>query len=156
MSDTQESNTPQGAAKSATESVRRAASDVGSEVRSTAEELRDETVHHAREVAEDGKNSLADRLERLAGAIGSAASSLKESDPWMSRVADSTAKSVRDASDHFHGESLSELAGEASDLARRHPAVFLGGAVAIGVALARLTRAHEPNDAPHQAEDFHS
>jgi hypothetical protein len=136
-------------ARSAADAAASAASAAGSDLNETAktatDALRRQAGQFARDVGdelsrtgESQKERGADVLHRFAGAIDSAANDLEEQSPAVARMVHETARRVGDLSSELSSRNVNELLEQATQLARAKPALFIGGSVAAGFALARF------------------
>lgn len=56
------------------------------------------------------------------------------------------AHKISGLADGLHQRSANDLLHDAEDLARRNPALFIGGSIALGFALSRLLKASDANE----------
>ena len=89
---------------------------------------------------EDQKARGVDAMRKVARAIDSAASELESQSPTVARMVHETARQVDGLSDNLSSRSVNELVQTAAQLARAQPALFIGGSVMAGFALARFLR----------------
>ena len=89
---------------------------------------------------EDQKKRGVDAIRNVARAIDSAASELEGQSPAVARMVHDTARQVDGLSDNLSQRSVNELMRTAAELARTQPALFIGGSVVAGFALARFLR----------------
>ncbi len=120
--------------------------------RQRSREAAQRTQQQAAQVAEQGreqaKSQIATQKERVAGQLEGVAQALhgtgqqlREQDQGsIGRYADQAAEQVEQFSGFLRERDANELIGEAENLARRQPAVFLGGAFVLGVAAARFLK----------------
>lgn len=124
--------TAQTAADALRQQASRFAADVGHELGKTGE------VQKARGV---------DAMRSLARAIDSAAEELDEQSPTIARSVHEAAQGVKSLSDDLSNRNVNELIDSATQLARARPALFIGGSIAAGFALARFLKSspqHRP------------
>lgn len=131
------------AAKSAGRSVKEQATQLGKDV---GEELQ--------KSASVQKERGAEALHDFARAIERAADELEGQSPAVAGYIRDTAEKFRTLSANVSGKDVPELMKAVSDLARQYPAVFFGGALALGFGLTRFLKA---GSAAHgsDAGDFH-
>ncbi|NWG47292.1 MAG: hypothetical protein HXY25_12205 [Alphaproteobacteria bacterium] len=114
-------------------------------LRQSAREAVDEVTEGLRaeagNAAEQGKRAIAGHFDALAAGLRASADVLKDRDRLISNAAEQAARRVDQASEHIRSQNMSALSHEVSDFARHQPALFLGGSVALGLALSRLARA---------------
>jgi hypothetical protein len=116
-------------AQTATDTLRRQAAQIAQDV-----------GHELSKTGEDQKKRGADAIRHVARAIDSAAAELESQSPMVARTVHETARQVEGLSDNLSGRSVNELIGSAAQLARSQPALFIGGSVVAGFALARFLR----------------
>lgn len=139
------SNTVSAAVETTTKAARNAAAEVSSQVSSAASSVRDAAV----EQIDNARDALGDSGDRLAETLRRASEQPAEGS-MRARVLSAVAGGVSSAADTLHDRSVSDIAADVRDLARRNPAVFAAGAAVAGFMLARLLRAsvrpHAPGD----------
>ncbi|MBF0394175.1 MAG: hypothetical protein HQL38_15980 [Alphaproteobacteria bacterium] len=115
-----------------------AASDV---FRAGGERAMSEVRSYVREAMESQKGRAAAQLGGVAAALHDAARRLDEGNQEVpARYTDLAAEQVERLSRVLEERSFDRLMSDAEDLARRQPALFIGGAAAAGFMLARLLR----------------
>ncbi len=118
-----------GAAQTAADAVRQQAlqfvGDVGHELSRTGE------AQKARGV---------EAIRSFARAVDSAADEIKPQSPIVARTVHEAARRVEGLSDNLPNRNINELIESAAQLARAQPALFIGGSVAAGFALARFVK----------------
>jgi ElaB/YqjD/DUF883 family membrane-anchored ribosome-binding protein len=124
---------PQNTIDEAMDKARQAAGDaqqkISSELRSRAESTR---------------GRAADALDSVAQALSRSGQQLRAEDQTMpGDYLDRFGDQIRRASDYLRNTSTDDLVRRAEDLARRQPAVFVGGAFALGFLAARLIRSSQ-------------
>ena len=118
-------NAAQTAMRAVTDQASQLATDIGDELGKTAE------VQKSRGV---------EAFQNLARAITSAAGELEHQSPFVaSSVRDAAAK-IESFSRTLENRSVEDLMKAATDLARSQPMLFVGGAVAAGLALGRFLK----------------
>ena len=90
--------------------------------------------------ASDAMQQLGGTLQEVAGAIRTAGENLRDQQPQVYGIADTAARQVERAADYVQQHEPREVLDEAQAVARRQPALVLGGGLAIGLALGRLLR----------------
>lgn len=121
-------------------STGRAVESAKGSARELATTAKDVAQSRAQGIFESGKQTAVQRMEGVAQAIRSASSELGEDNKLTE-----TARTVADRIERFSrtlGErEFTDLLHEAESYARREPAIFLGGAFALGFALSRFLKA---------------
>lgn len=121
--------------------TRRAKADL-EEGKQQAREAMEEARARAGERLEEGSREAARGVEDIAEAVSSAASRLDESEhEGLADYASQLASWLGDVSERLREKSVDELAGDVRELARRNPALFVLGSVALGVGLSRFLKA---------------
>ena len=116
---------------------------VGSKVRELATNAQHQAGSQVRSQVETGKH-------RAAGALRNVANTLERPDEGS---ADFISQSVRTASDrarqfadYLDNTDLRDMVADAEGMARRQPAMFLGGAFVLGLLAARVLKSTRRND----------
>jgi hypothetical protein len=103
------------------------------------------TVEQAKEqagrLADTGKGAAADKIGGYSDRLRETARSAEEEDPNIAHLANSAADRLQQAADYVRGADLSRLRQDAANIAHRHPALFMGGMFALGLALGNLAKA---------------
>ena len=124
------------------EQMRSSASDTFQTVKSnTATKLEEQKSTLA-----SGLTSMADNIRQL----GSNLSGGEQHDPLTRIAADyseTAAVKLREAADYFNSHDLETMYHDVEGLARRNPAVFVGGAFALGFIAARFLKSSSPRNA---------
>lgn len=101
----------------------------------------------SRQRLESGKRSAATHIEEVANAIDRASEQLDQNEPTLAAYAGQIAAGVGKLATRLREDSFDKLLGQTRQLARRNPALFLAGGVALGIALSRFLKASaEPSD----------
>jgi hypothetical protein len=114
-----------------------AASDIARDAQSRAASLASEAKDRLTSVAEDGKGEVAEALEAMAGAVHKTSENLQGQD-WLAQMVERGASELGALANTVRGNDLQGLLGKLDELARGHPAIFVGAAMAIGFGAARL------------------
>jgi hypothetical protein len=119
----------------------RSASDLGQQAKETAGRIADEQISKQRE-------SATGVLEQVAGALQMTGEHLRSSQQErIARFAQQASDQVRQFSESIHGAQPRDVIRRVEDLARREPALFLGGAFVLGLLGARFLKSSErPRD----------
>jgi hypothetical protein len=98
------------------------------------------------------KNRAAEQAGKLSDALGEASARLRdEGEPSLARYTDQLASSISGLAEKFRERSVDDLLRDTRDLARREPALFLAGSVALGFAISRFFKASTQPD--HHANE---
>jgi hypothetical protein len=104
-----------------------------------------------RDNLEQGKQTAAEKTDAVADALQETADHLREQHGSLAEYAHGLSEAVARLADHLRHRSLDELSSDAQALARRNPAVFLVGSVAVGLALSRFMKTRgDRTNAPDQ------
>jgi len=103
----------------------------------------DAAKRRGRESADRMKDTAAERAEELASALESTADDLDESDggEMIAGVERSLAELMRRFAGGLREHEIEEFAGQLATFARRNPATFLAGSVALGFGVSRFLKA---------------
>jgi len=98
------------------------------------------------------KTGLTTGKERAAGSLGAIAQALRQTGQQFHQqhqdaiggFADSAAGQVDRIAGYLHNRDIDQLARETENLARSQPALFMGGALALGFVAARFLKSSRP------------
>lgn len=125
--------------------------------RAPAEQARQvvgEASSRVRDVAESRKAQAADRALGTAEALHQAARTLEERDQAsIARYVEQLAGTISRFSTDLRDKNAGEFLEDARDLARRNPALFIGGAFAAGVFLGRFARSSARHGEQEESHD---
>ena len=125
------------AASAGSSPLDRSASDLGDQVQETAGRIADSQISKQKENASGV-------LDQVAEAIQKTGEHLRGSQQErIARFAEQAADQVRQFSSSIRGANPRDLVRRAEDLARREPALFLGGAFALGLIGARFLKSSD-------------
>lgn len=116
------------------------ASPQGEQLQHAATGLLDQAARTADAQASTKMTMFGETLESVAKAIDEAAGGLRESQPELAGFADTAARKVQEASSYLRESSASEALQGVQEVARRQPAVIVGGGLLLGLALGRFLR----------------
>lgn len=112
------------------------------QAKQTAQDVQRQAQHRA----EEGKDRVAKGAEDLSRAGRRAAEDLEaRGERNLAEGLRFAAEKLSGLADGLHQRSANDLLRDAEELARRNPALFIGGSIALGFALSRLMKASEPN-----------
>lgn len=104
----------------------------------------------AYEEAETFRNRAEDEVRTSAEAFREAASEA-EGHPVQEQAMNQIAETMSHAADALRDVDIQSIPDDLSEFARRHPAIFLGGAALVGFALARFLKASSRTRQPDYA-----
>jgi hypothetical protein len=91
------------------------------------------------------KDEAADELSKFSAAIRRAATQLnEENNASVASYVQTAADSIDKAADYLQKRNVNDLVEDASEAAKRNPALFLGGVFIAGLAAARFIKAANP------------
>lgn len=114
-----------------------AAGEIARDAQNRGASLAGEAKDRLTEAAEDGKDEVAEALEAVAGAAHKTADNFEGPD-WLAQIVERGAGELGVLATTLRGNDLQGLLGKLDELARGHPAIFVGAAMAIGFGAARL------------------
>jgi hypothetical protein len=120
---------------------------------SGASGLADQIKQDGRQRIEQTKRSAAGHIESLAEALDSARARLDQDQPTLAAYAGRAATGVSNLATKLRDGNVEELLEDTRALARRNPALFLAGGVAIGFALSRFLKASADRAARYASEE---
>jgi len=112
-------------------------------------QLKDKTVDVARAQVKSALGSSKERaastLTHMGDAVRSSGRQLEEQGhSHLGRYADVVADGVGSVSGYLNDRSIDDVVGDAEDLARRKPALFISGALALGILAGRFLKSSTP------------
>ncbi|MEL7211337.1 MAG: hypothetical protein AAGK92_01670 [Pseudomonadota bacterium] len=129
-----------------TQTAKQHAAELGQKAHDAATQ---EAVAHA----DSAKQKVTHKVQKAADAAGAAASELDPNSPQaqaMQQVADT----IEDVAHKIRTTDIRHMADQATEMARRNPLLFIGGAAIAGFAAARFLKARAPHaSAPLQGSD---
>lgn len=126
-------------------------------VKETANKAAGQAKNKAAGILDEKKSNLATGLNDVAGSIRKVGESLREADDQTSigkvtsQYGDNLAGMVENFSSYLEDARIKDLTRDVEDLAHRQPALFIGGAFALGLLAARFLKSSgsgESNDYP--------
>lgn len=115
---------------------------VKSDVKSAASEATSAVKQKASQSFTENRETVAKDVESLAHAADAAAEDLQEHQQQaLSEYVTQFSSSISALANNLRHKSIDELMHEAEGIARRNPALFIGGSIAIGLGLARFAKA---------------
>ncbi|MBA2737220.1 MAG: hypothetical protein H0U50_10610 [Pyrinomonadaceae bacterium] len=116
------------------------------QAKSTAGQAYGVAAEKATSVIDEKKTDLASGLTSVADTIRQVSSTLRETDEQSgvtdtaAKYSDSLAKQIEQISDYFEQNDVRAMISDVERFARRNPAVFIGGAFAVGLLVARFLK----------------
>jgi gas vesicle protein len=113
----------------------------------TAGQMADQAKQQATSLAHSRKTQATQNLDGVAQALRSSQQQLQSNGQTTpAQVLDLAAGQVEKISGYLQSHSVNEVLADAEQFARQQPALFLGGAFAIGFALSRFLKSTPPED----------
>jgi len=91
-------------------------------------------------MAEEQKKSAAEHIGRYSTALRDSAKSVEDEDPNIAYYANMAAERIERVAEYVRSRDLEGLQHDAEDVARRHPALFMGGMFLAGIVLGGLVK----------------
>jgi hypothetical protein len=89
-----------------------------------------------------GKQTAAAQAHKVAGVFDQASSQFRQDDlPKFAEYASEIGNSIKNFADNLQNRSINDLVEDTRGFARRNPAMFLLGSIALGVAVSRFLKA---------------
>lgn len=111
---------------------------------------------HAGGILDLEKSKLAGRLNQASEKIRRAVGELSEKeDSTLSRMVEKVAGSLDQAGEYVTSADPRTMVHDAGAFARRHPEIFIAGALVAGVMLGRFLRSRPPESSPADEHDHH-
>jgi hypothetical protein len=147
-------NTPgtgTGAGQGSGQDLRQEAKQKAGDMKEQAGQMAERAGDMATSQASTQKDRAAEQLSGIASAFGEVGQKLRESDQGtVANYADMAADQIRHFSDQIQQKDVRELMSDVEHFARRQPAVFLGGAFALGLLGARFLKSSAPDNETNQ------
>jgi hypothetical protein len=89
----------------------------------------------------DQKGMAADRVGNYSSAVRESARALEQDDPNVAHFANQAADRIEAVADYIRDSDFSRLRQDAEGVARRHPALFMGGMLLAGLVLGNMAKA---------------
>ena len=115
------------------------------EVKGEAFSVADELKNQAKSALNDSTNQMAGHVRGIANALGQTTKGLSdENQTELASYSDSLGSQIEQVADYLENKDPSDIARDLEGFARRQPAAFIGGAVALGLVAARFLRSSSP------------
>lgn len=112
----------------------------GDRLQEAAGSVADQATRTAEATASTGMTKAGETLDQVAQAIREAGQGLREQQPQIAGFVDTAAEQVDKAGDFLRQSDLQDVVYRVEDIARRQPALFIGGAFVLGLVAARLLK----------------
>lgn len=134
MTDTNQQN------KSTSQSAKQAGTEAVGKMRDKAQDAAGKVSDEMTDAVDKTRSGAARNVKQMAEALYTASDQLDD-DSTQRRVFDMMADNLEQVSDALTRKDMGEMMRDLNDMARRHPAAFLGGAALVGFAATRLMTA---------------
>ena len=114
---------------------------VASDAKRSAGNMLNQAKERASSMAQEQKQSAAQHIGRYGSALRDSARSVEQEDPNVAYYANRAAESIERVADYVRSTDLAGLQRDAEDIARRHPALFMGGMLLAGIVVGGLVKA---------------
>lgn len=144
-------NTGSGGDSLSLDSAKETARGLIDQAKNTAGQAYGVATEKATTVIEEKKGDLASGLTTAADTIRQVTSTLRETDEQTgitdtaAQYGDSLAQQIEKISQYFERNDVRVMVRDVETFARRNPAVFIGGAFALGLLAARFLKSSNPN-----------
>ena len=129
-----------------TEQVKTQTQQVVQQTQDKASQVAGQATDRAQSMLEGRKQQGADSIASVAQALRQTGQTLRDQDQGtVAQVADRAADQVERFSGYLRERNVNDIVGEVEGMARSNPAVFLGGAFAVGVFLGRFLKSSSPS-----------
>lgn len=105
---------------------------------------------------DEQKNRAADGLGGIANAIRTAGNELRGENEALAQYVDMASDQLRRFADTIRQRGVSDMMDDVNRFARRNPAVFVGGALLVGIGIARFLKASANRGDNRSYGDFSS
>lgn len=128
------------------------------ETKKMASDMAEDAKRHDREKLDSGKQVAANQTEKLADVVQRAAHELRDGEQQsLADYAGQLAGGMRTLAENLRSKSIDELLTDTQELARKNPAMFFIGTVALGVAVSRFLKASgERKQASNEDRNYRS
>ncbi|MFN4128785.1 MAG: hypothetical protein ACK4GC_03060 [Paracoccaceae bacterium] len=124
---------------------------VATDIKEAAVNKFDDAMTEVRSRADDAKDEVANEVKDVAKALRRASEELRGGSA-QERTLGTIASSLADVSDQIRDKDLGQIAQMVSKVARENPVMFLGGAALLGFAASRYAKASGNSGTPHAAK----
>jgi hypothetical protein len=128
-------------ANEALQRVTETAQELGSQAKQAAANVSTQATGTVKDVLNNQVRAGADLVGKVAQSVNLAADNLSQSAPQIAELSRAAAQKIEFFSTELRTKSADELFEDASDFARRQPAVVFGAAAVLGFALFRMFKA---------------
>jgi uncharacterized phage infection (PIP) family protein YhgE len=117
---------------------------VANDVKQQASQVKDQVAEQAESRMDDQKQRVVSQMSTLASALDDVSSSMRDTNPQMAHFAESAVDRLNQWSSQLERKDFGQLVDDVESFARRNPALFVGGAFALGLLGARFLKSSAP------------
>jgi hypothetical protein len=116
--------------------------------------MADQATSTATQVAATQKNTAAQGLSAVSSAVTQVGDQLRNNDQTapIAHYVDMVGGQIQHAANYLEHHNVRQIIGHAQGFARREPALFLGGAFALGLLAARFIKSSPPQNQPSSGQ----
>lgn len=126
---------------SAAERTTSSVKEMASQAKRKAGDVLGQAKERAASMAEEQKQSAAQHINRYGEALRDSAKKVEDQDPNIAYYANRAAEKIEQVADYVRNTDFEGLRRDAEDVARRNPALVMGGMFVAGLVLGALVRA---------------
>ena len=150
------------AADTAVDKAQEVASEVGKKATETASVAKEQAKRTVAQVSEQAKTTVASRLGEVAQELGSVAYAVRQTSEELgaqdqagiARYGTRIADQIESVSSYLNERGVEDVLMDVESLARRQPALFLGGSLMLGILVGRFLRSSQRNMAYDQSGQY--
>jgi len=140
--------TGQSTAETVVDKAQDTASQAGKKVAETASVAKEQAKRTVAQVGEQAKQNVGSRMGEVAEELGTVADAVRQTSEELSaqdqtgiaRYGTRIADQIESVSSYLNERGVEDVLTDVEDLARRQPALFLGGALMLGILVGRFLR----------------
>jgi hypothetical protein len=132
--------TPEGSLQTSQTEGSRSVKEMAGDAKRSAGNMINQAKERASSMAQEQKQSAAQRIGRYGSALRDSARSVEQEDPNIAYFANSAAERIDRIADYLRSTDLDGLRRDAEDLARRRPALFMGGMLLAGLVVGSIIK----------------
>lgn len=117
---------------------------LANQAREQAADLATQAQEEAKTKLEEQKANAAAQLQGIANAIHQTGDQISQQNPTLAHYTRRLADQMESASSYLSDQELKDILHDVQDFARQRPEVFIGGAFALGVVIARFLKSSNP------------
>jgi len=127
-------------AKEAVDQVKEQAGQVTDQVKEQASKVTDKAKEQVNTRADEQKERAAQGIVGFADALHQVSNSMHDQNPAVANFAETAASKLEEFAGSLNNKDVNQIVSDVEDLARKQPALFIGGAFVAGVLAARFLK----------------